>query len=110
MAISSISIDDIIKHARENKQDYVCLVDVNVMYGALEFYSKAIAANLKPVIGLSVFVNNDEYVLLARDYQGYIKLCNLSSTINHNEKWNFEDFASDHVTVISKNKAPGFKS
>ncbi|XQP55380.1 MAG: DNA polymerase III subunit alpha [Mycoplasmoidaceae bacterium] len=110
MAISSISIDDIIKHARDNKQEYVCLVDVNVMYGALEFYTKAIAANLKPVIGLSVFVNKDEYVLLAHDYKGYIKLCNLSSAINHNEKWQLEDFASDHVTVISKNKVPGFKN
>ncbi|MCQ2957251.1 MAG: PHP domain-containing protein [Mycoplasmoidaceae bacterium] len=84
--MSSISIDDIIAHARENKQQYVCLVDVNVMYGAMEFYTKAVAAGLKPVIGLSVYVDKKEYVLLARDYQGYIVLCNLSSAINHNEK------------------------
>ncbi|MBQ0045502.1 MAG: DNA polymerase III subunit alpha [Mycoplasma sp.] len=110
MAMSSISIDDIITHARDNKQDYVCLVDVNVMYGALEFYTKAVAANLKPVIGLSVYIDKHEYVLLARDYQGYIKLCNLSSAINHNRKWQLEDFASDHITVISQNKAPGFNN
>lgn len=110
MAMSSISIDDIINHARENKQQYVCLVDVNVMYGALEFYTKAVAAGLKPVIGLSVYVEKDEYVLLARDYKGYIVLCNLSSAINHNKKWKLSDFGSDHVTVISKNKAPGFNN
>lgn len=110
MAISSISIDDIIAHACANKQDYVCLVDVNVMYGALEFYTKALQAKLKPVIGLSVRDNKDEYVLLARDYKGYITLCNISSAINHNKQWSLSDFASDHVTVISKNKASGFKN
>lgn len=110
MAMSSISIDDIIAHACANKQDYVCLVDVNVMYGALEFYTKAVAANLKPVIGLSVYIDKCEYVLLARDYEGYIKLCSLSSAINHNQKWQLEDFASDHITIISQNKAPGFKN
>ena len=110
MAMSSISIDDIIAHARENKQDYVCLVDVNVMYGALEFYTKATNAGLKPVIGLSAYADNKEYVLLARDYAGYIILCNLSSAINHNKNWKIEDYASDHVTLISQNKAPGFKS
>ncbi|XQP55989.1 MAG: DNA polymerase III subunit alpha [Mycoplasmoidaceae bacterium] len=108
--MSSISIDDIINHALANKQDYVCLVDVNVMYGALEFYTKAVAANLKPVIGLSVYADNKEYVLLARDYAGYIILCNLSSAINHNKKWVIEDFASDHITLISQNKASGFNN
>ncbi|MCQ3907745.1 MAG: PHP domain-containing protein [Mycoplasmoidaceae bacterium] len=110
MAMSSISIDDIIAHARANKQDYVCLVDVNVMYGALEFYTKATAVGLKPVIGLSVHADNKEYVLLARDYAGYIILCNLSSAINHNKPFKIEDFASDHIILISQNKAPGFKN
>ncbi len=110
MALSSISIDDIIKHAIDNKQEYVCLVDVNVMYGALEFYTKALAAGLKPVIGLSVRVNKDEYVLLVRDYKGYISLCQLSSAINHNKKWELADFVDDHVVVISQNKPAGCKS
>ena len=94
----------------QSKQEYVCLVDVNVMYGALEFYTKATNAGLKPVIGLSAYADNKEYVLLARDYAGYIILCNLSSAINHNKNWKIEDYASDHVTLISQNKAPGFKS
>ncbi|MCQ2748260.1 MAG: DNA polymerase III subunit alpha [Mycoplasmoidaceae bacterium] len=110
MGYSSISVDDIITHACENKQDYVCLIDVNVMYGAIEFYNKALAANLKPVIGLGVKENNQEYILLAKDYKGYQKLCQLSSIINHNQQWHLSDFASDSLIVISQNKAPGFAS
>ena len=38
---SSLSIDKIISFAISNNQEYVCMVDKNVMYGAFEFYKKA---------------------------------------------------------------------
>jgi len=108
IGVSSISIDDIIAHACAQKQEYVCLIDKDVMYGALEFYSKALAANLKPVIGLSTLINNKEVTLIAKNYEGYSKLCQISSIINHQQKLELEDFASDQLIVISDFKPAGF--
>lgn len=110
MSRSSISIDDIIVHAHDRKMDCACLVDIDVMYGALEFYTKAVAANLKPILGLSTKIDNQEYIFIAKNYQGYLKLCVLSSAINHQEKFKVEDFASDDIVLISQFKAPGFKN
>ena len=42
LLMSSISIDDIINFALKDKQKYVCLTDFNNMYGAMEFYNKAL--------------------------------------------------------------------
>jgi DNA polymerase-3 subunit alpha len=54
LLMSSMSIDDIINFAIRQKQKYVALVDINVMYGTIEFYNKAIANKLHPVIGLKI--------------------------------------------------------
>ena len=54
LLMSSISIDDIISYAVKNKHQYVVLTDLNSMYGAAEFYNKAKANNLKPIIGLHI--------------------------------------------------------
>jgi len=110
MMYSSISIDDIIKNALDNKQTYACCVDVNVMYGALEFYTKAIANKIKPIIGLSVFVNTKEVTLLAKNYKGYIALCKISTLINHNNEFKLEDYASDDLIVITELDLKGFNN
>ena len=108
MSKSSISIDDIIKHACDNKLPYACLIDIDVMYGALEFYSKCLENNLKPVIGLSIKIDEQDVILVAKNYDGYIKLCSISSIINHNQKVDLQQFAGDDLIVISDFKAPGF--
>ncbi len=110
MAISSISIDDIVNFATKNKQEYVSLIDINVMYGALEFYSKAKAAGLKPIIGLSFFINNEEYIFIAKNYNGYIKLCGMSSCVCHNKDLDPLIYACDDLIVISKHELKGFKN
>ncbi len=110
MSISSISIDDIIDFAKKQKAKYVSLVDINVMYGALEFYFKANAAGLKPVIGLSVFKDNEESIFIAKNYNGYIKLCGISSCVCHNKDLDPLKYACDDLIVISAKKLNGFKN
>ena len=79
LLMSSISIDDIISFALKNKHQHVVLTDFNAMYGAAEFYNKALANNLKPIIGLHIIEDSQDIYLLAKNNQGYKDLMKLSS-------------------------------
>lgn len=79
LLMSSMSVDDIINHALKNKQTAVCLTDFNNMYGAMEFYNKAIAHKLKPIIGLHIKYNDSDLFLIAKNNDGYKNLMKISS-------------------------------
>ena len=79
LLMSSISIDDIISYAVKNNHKYVVLTDFNAMYGAAEFYNKAQANNLKPIIGLHIIEDSQYIYLLAKNNQGYKDLMKFSS-------------------------------
>lgn len=79
--VSSISIDEIILFALENKHKHVCLIDKTVMYGAMEFYYKAINNSLQPIIGISINEKGKEIYLIAKNYDGYKQLCKISSLL-----------------------------
>ncbi len=87
-------IDDIIAKAREYNMPAVALTDHGIMYGAIEFYQKAKAAGIKPIIGVEAYVARNgrlnkrakiderpyHLVLLARNNTGYKNLIKLTST------------------------------
>ncbi len=84
-------IDDLIKQAKALGFPALAITDHGVMYGCLEFYEKAIAAGLKPIIGLEGYLapgsrldrkaNEKPFhqILLARTTEGYKNLMRLSS-------------------------------
>ncbi len=49
-------IDDIVKRVKDLKMETVGLTDHGVMYGSVEFYKKAKAAGLKPIIGCELYL------------------------------------------------------
>lgn len=69
----------------------LAITDENVMYGAVHFYKLCKSKNIKPIIGLTVSVLNEEedtaypLVLLAEDQKGYQNLLLLSSILKTNE-------------------------
>ncbi|MEX0598127.1 MAG: DNA polymerase III subunit alpha, partial [Candidatus Paceibacterota bacterium] len=83
------SIGDIITKAKDLEFSSIALTDVNNMFGAIEFYEKAIKANLKPILGVNLSVSSLDgdvtkpysITLLAKSYQGYINLIELSSLV-----------------------------
>lgn len=101
ISISAISIDEIINFAIKNKQQYVSLIDKNVMYGAIEFYTKAKKNNLKPIIGLNLTLNNNEIYLIALNNSGYLKLCKISSIINCFPSQDWMQHVTDDLIIIS---------
>ena len=48
-------IDELIEKAKELGMDSLALTDHGVMYGAIEFYRKAMAAGIKPIIGVEIY-------------------------------------------------------
>ena len=49
-------IDELIEKAKELGMDSLALTDHGAMYGAIEFYRKAIAAGIKPIIGSELYI------------------------------------------------------
>ena len=86
-------IDDIIKKAVSLDMPAVGLTDHGVMYGSMEFYTKAKKAGINPIIGCEVYVatrsrkqretkkldDSNHLVLLAQNETGYKNLIKLVS-------------------------------
>ncbi len=91
-------IDSLISNAQKKGFEALALTDHGSMYGAIEFYKKATAAGIKPLVGMEAYVAmegladkrakiDDDYyhlILLAKDFTGYRNLMKLS-TISHLE-------------------------
>ena len=66
---SLIKIDDLILFLVEHKIDTCGICDDN-LFGCMEFYFKCREKKIKPLIGLSVKLNNYDVYLYAKDYEG----------------------------------------
>ncbi len=95
------TIDDLIKRAKNNGATALALTDHGVMYGTIEFYQKCKKNGIKPIIGVEAYVSpttlDDKssrekpyhLILLAKDYQGYKNLLQLT-TIAHLEGYYYK--------------------
>ncbi|HKV08219.1 MAG TPA: DNA polymerase III subunit alpha [Thermoanaerobaculia bacterium] len=86
-------LDDVMKAAVEAGMPAVALTDHGNMFGAIEFYNKARAAGIKPIVGMEAYVaqgsrqdrtpgrgSSNHLVLLAKNETGYRNLIKLTST------------------------------
>ncbi|WP_323704598.1 DNA polymerase III subunit alpha [Mammaliicoccus sp. Dog046] len=83
---SSIRISDVVKKAKNENYQALALTDLNVMHGALQFYDECKKAEIKPIFGLTIYLDDQlnqlECVLLAKNTTGYHNLIKLSSAIS----------------------------
>ncbi len=96
-------IDDLLEHAKGMGFEALALTDHGVMYGVIEFYTKALEIGIKPIIGMEAYiairsmddkqvkVDDDYYhlTLLAESYEGYKNLMVLS-TLAHTEGYYYK--------------------
>lgn len=91
----AIKIPDLIERVKEYKMPAVAVTDHGNMFGAIEFYTKAVSAGIKPIIGCEVYIApgsrfektnargsseaSYHYVLLCKNLIGYRNLCRLVS-------------------------------
>jgi DNA polymerase III alpha subunit len=88
-----VKIDDLIKEVVRYEMPALALTDHGNLYGAVEFYKKAKAAGIKPIIGVEAYVASgsrlskktgiDEkryhLIILAENSEGYQNLLKLAS-------------------------------
>lgn len=86
--------DDLLARAKETGMPAVALTDHGNLYGALEFYTKAIKAGIKPIIGIEAYLTagdrrdrssqfpTNHIVLLARNNEGLQNLFRLVTIAN----------------------------
>jgi len=90
----AIRVGDLVEAAYQNKMPAVALTDHGNIFGAVEFFRKAKARDIKPILGCEVYIaprsrfdkegRQDEthhfhLVLLVKDAAGYQNLCRLLS-------------------------------
>jgi DNA polymerase-3 subunit alpha len=90
----AIRINELVEAAKDFKMPAVAITDHGNMFGAVEFYKKAVKAGLKPIIGCEVYVApksrtektkgspeeaSFHLILLAKDNAGYRNLITLVS-------------------------------
>ena len=91
---ATTSVDSLLKRAAELKQPAVALTDYGNLFGAVEFYIKAMRMGIKPILGCEVYLCDDhtkrvsegprgprfqQLVLLARNNHGWQNLLKLIS-------------------------------
>ena len=103
-------IDELLDCVKELGMDSVALTDHGVMYGAVEFYKKAKAKGIKPIIGCEVYVafekltdkrpnidsKRNHLILLAKNEQGYKNLVKLV-TIAHLEGFYYKPRIDEEI-------------
>ena len=89
----AIRIDHLLKRVAEYGMDSVAITDHGTMFGVIEFYEKARAAGVKPIIGCECYLaprrltdktpldnrGVSHLLLLAENREGYQNLCKLVS-------------------------------
>lgn len=86
-------IDELLDYIKEQGMDAVALTDHGVLYGAVEFYKKALKKGIKPILGAEVYlaqesmlqkrpnIDDKRYhlVLLIKNEEGYKNLVKLTT-------------------------------
>lgn len=114
---STNRISELVERAKADNYDALAITDINVMYGAIEFYQTCKKNDIKPIIGLTLeyFKDNESdtpyrLILLAKNVAGYQNLLNISSLkmeADSQTKLTLSDFAAffKDVYIIT----PGYK-
>jgi len=80
---SAVTISSLIETTSRLNMGAVALTDKYIMGGAIEFYNKALSANIKPIIGCEICLSDEDglfhIILLVKNRRGYENLCRIVS-------------------------------
>jgi len=65
----AIALDKLFARCKELNMDSVAMTDHGNMFGAIEFYTKARSAKIKPIIGIEAYLHG-RFLLSASHRQG----------------------------------------
>ncbi|AVN65306.1 DNA polymerase III subunit alpha [Mesoplasma florum] len=89
---SLIKINDYISFAKNEGFKHLFYCENKTMYGVAEFFQKALKENIKPIIGLSIELNDKKIItLIPKNKAAYKYTCIISSNLNEDVKLNDEE-------------------
>lgn len=99
---STLSIDALVASAVRHNYPAAALTDRDTLAGAIEFWKKARAAGIHPVIGSEVTcADGTSLVLLVENAEGYRQLCRLlTARVEHPDGLPIEVFAAHSAGLI----------
>ena len=84
--LSSLNrIDILTKRAKEMGYSSLAITDLNNMFGVYEFYLACLNNDIKPIIGMEVKTNQDNFILIAKNNNGYRNLIKIATIISDRE-------------------------
>ena len=98
---SLIKMPDLVSFLCDNKISACGICDEN-LYGVLDFYFSCKKNNIKPIIGLSIKLNNLEVCLYAINYEGYKNLLKIHTLKEKNELTvlNIKEFCKNILVIL----------
>lgn len=91
---STITVEKLVNQAYQLNFEALAITDEHVLHGVIPFYKLCLKKGIKPIIGMSINVkeeeNIEELILLAKNNAGYRNLTRLSTYIQRNEKNSIE--------------------
>lgn len=98
---SLIKMPDLISFLCDNKISACGICDEN-LYGVLDFYFSCKKNNIKPIIGLSIKLNNLEVCLYAINYEGYKNLLKIHTLKEKNKLnvLNIKEFCKNILVIL----------
>lgn len=95
---SLVKIDELTKKAKELGYFSLAITDINNMFGTYEFYLSCKKAGIKPIIGMEVERDNDSFILLAKNNNGYKNLIKISTRASEGNIDN--DFLAEYTNDL----------
>ncbi|WP_026906444.1 DNA polymerase III subunit alpha [Paucisalibacillus globulus] len=112
---STITIEKLINQAKQLGFSGLSITDENVLYGVIPFYKACMKSGIKPIIGMTVTVlddeeNSEEIILLAKNNKGYKNLTKLSTDIQRSQQHGIEkvqlaDYINHLVMILPVGKS-----
>lgn len=96
---STLSIDQIITFALNQKTPYVSLCDQHNLYGAMEFYVKATKHNLIPIIGVEIEYKQQLCRFFAKNLAGYQNLIKIISLIKTQQEFMLSTYLNNLLVI-----------
>jgi len=95
----AIRIEDLIYRAKESGMNALALTDTNGMYGLIDFAKLALEEGIKPILGVQIIEEQNpeiHTVLLAKNREGYSKICKIITERQLNDKFSLVDVLKNH--------------
>jgi len=95
-------IDKLLSKAKELNYSSLAICDTNNMFGTYEFYLECKKNNIKPIIGIKLEYDDNSFILLAKNNNGYRNLIKISTIISEGNITNNEliEYSSDIILIM----------